>query len=79
MDAGPAIERLKDYAARIGVLLKLEPYGSSYRILIDSSADLVLEEMLIGYIEEEMGLQIMDDPIRWTKPWRPVGLIVIEE
>jgi hypothetical protein len=59
MESGHAVERVKGYAARIGVLLKLEPCGSSYRVLIDSSADLVLEEMLVGYIEEEMGLQIM--------------------
>jgi len=68
VDTSPAIERLKGYASQIGVLLKLEPFGTSYKVLIDSSADLVLEEMLVGYIEEEMGLQIMDDPIRWTKP-----------
>lgn len=54
MNAGHAIERLKGHAARIGVLLKLEPCGSSCRILIDSSADLVLEELLVGYIEEEV-------------------------
>ena len=72
-----AKDRLTQYAARIGVLLKLESNGPSCRVLIDSAADLVLDEMIVSYIEEEMGLQITNDPIRWTEPWRPLGIIVL--
>ena len=72
----PQLDRLTRYAAKIGVLLKLEPSGASCRVLIDSSTDLVCDEMILGYIEEEMGLHSIVDPLPCNLAWRRLGIIM---
>lgn len=69
-------DRLTQCATRIGVLLKFEANGPSCRVLIDSAADLVLDEMIVGYIEEEMGLQMVVDPTPCHDAWRRLEIIV---
>ena len=74
--ASEPLTRIQQYATRIGVHLKLESHGPYCRVLIDSSSDLVFDEMILGYIEEEMGLPMVQDPNPCHRAWRQLGIIV---
>ena len=71
-----SIERLEHYAVRIGALIKIESTERGYRLLIDSKADLVLDEMLVGYVEEEVGLSLGDDEQAANPAWRRLGIVM---
>lgn len=70
------IERLEQYAATIGALVKIEPTEQGYRLLVDASADLVLDEMLVEYVQEEVKLGLEEDVIEAPPAWRRLGIIV---
>jgi hypothetical protein len=77
MDSSPyPIARLEQHAARIGALVSIESTEGGYRLLIDATADLVLDEMLVGYMEEELGLALEDDLLSAPPGWRRLGIIV---
>jgi hypothetical protein len=70
------IERLAHYATTIGALVKIEPTEQGYRLLVDASADLVLDKMLVEYVEEEVKLGLEEDVIEASPAWRRLGIIV---
>ena len=71
-----SLERLTQYAARIGLPVKIEETEQGYRLLVDAQADVGLDEMLIGYIKDEMGMGLDDDLTPVPSGWRRLGVII---
>ena len=75
-DRPKSIERLAEYAAQIGAPVKIEPTNQGYRLLVDARADRALDEMVVGFVEEELQLGLADDVISAPPGWRRLGIIV---
>lgn len=71
-----SLERLAQHAARIGLPVKIEETGQGYRLLVDAQADVGLDEMLIGYIKDDMGMGLDDDLTPVPLGWRRLGVII---
>jgi hypothetical protein len=72
-------ERLEGFSERVGVALRIDAQGSYHRVLVDSQADLVFDEIIVGYIEEEMALSLSDDNQSAPLGWRRLGIIGAEQ
>jgi hypothetical protein len=72
-----SIERLEQYAMHIQVLVKIEAAERGYRLMVDSNSDPSLDETLVSYVEENLGLSLEDDDLGAPSPeWRRMGIIV---
>jgi hypothetical protein len=72
-----SIERLEQYATDIRALVKIEATERGYRLMVASKSDPSLEEMLVSYVEENLGLSLEDDDLVTPSPeWRRLGIIV---
>ena len=71
-----SLDWLAQYAAHIGLTVKIEETGQGYRVLVDAQADLVLDERLTRYIEDDMGMGLDDDLTAAPSGWRRLGVIV---
>ena len=76
MSTPKSLERLTQYAARIGLPVKIEETGQGYRLLVDARADVGLDEMLIGYIKDDMAMGLDDDLTPVPLGWRRLGVII---
>jgi len=72
----PVKDRLVRYAAEIGVVVKLDAVESGVRVLIPSSAAPINDAVITGYIEEELGLPLVEDRAAAPPSWRRLGIIV---
>lgn len=68
-------DRLKHYAEGIGVVVNLEAVPSGVRVLIPSSSAPINDAVLTSYIEEEMGLPLVEDQAVAPPAWRRLGII----
>ena len=71
-----SISRLEQYAAQIGAPVKLESTEQGYRLLMDASANPVLDEKLVDYMGAELKLALEEDPRNVPQGWRSLGIIV---
>jgi len=71
-----SFSRLEQYAARIGAPVKLESTEQGYRLLVDATADLALDEKLVDYMGAELALALEEDPRDAPHGWRSLGIIV---
>jgi len=71
-----SLGRLAQYAARIGLPVKIEETGQGYRLLVNAQADVGLDEVLIGYIKDDMGMGLDDDLMPVPSGWRGLGVII---
>jgi len=69
-------DRLTHYADGIGVVVKLEAVAPGVRVLIPSSSAPINDAVITSYIEEEMGLQLVEDQAAAPPAWRRLGIIV---
>ena len=78
MESKPkSIDRLEQYATDIRALVKVEATERGYRLLVDSQNDPALDEMLVSYVEENLGLSLEDDDLVTSSlKWRRLGIIV---
>ena len=78
MDPKPkSIERLEQYASRIGAVVKIEATARGYRLLVQSGVDPETNEKLVSYVEDELELAVEeDDSAVSSQEWRPLGMIV---
>lgn len=76
MSTPKSLQRLTQYAAGIGLPVKIEETGQGYRLLVDAQADVGLDEMLIGYIKDDMGMGLDDDLAPAPLGWRRLGVII---
>jgi hypothetical protein len=78
MESKPkSIDRLEQYATDIRALVKVEATERGYRLLVDSQNDPALDEMLVSYVEENLGLALEDDDLVTSSlKWRRLGIIV---
>ena len=76
MSTPKSLERLSQYAARIGLPVKIEETGQGYRLLVDGQADVGLNEVLMGYIKDDMGMGLEDDLTPAPLGWRRLGVII---
>ena len=78
MESKPkSIERLEQYATTIRALVKIEATERGYRLMVASNSDPSLEEMLVNYVEENLGLSLEDDDlVTPSQQWRRLGIIV---
>jgi CheY-like chemotaxis protein len=68
-------DQLTHYAEGIGVAVKLEAVQAGVRVLIPSSSAPINDAVLTSYIEEEMGLQLVEDQAAAPPAWRRLGII----
>jgi hypothetical protein len=72
-----SIERLEQYATHIQALVKIEAAERGYRLMVDSKSDPALDERLVSYVEENLGLSLEDDDlVTPSSEWRRLGIIV---
>ncbi|HEY3196520.1 MAG TPA: hypothetical protein VGJ57_00780 [Nitrospirales bacterium] len=71
------IERLEQYASRIGAVIKIEETARGYRLLVGSRVDPAINEMLVSYLEGDLELALEEDDLVTLSPeWRRLGIIV---
>jgi len=71
-----SITQLEQYAARIGAPVKIESTEQGYRLLVDATADLALDETLADYMGAALALALEEDPRDAPQGWRSLGIIV---
>lgn len=72
-----SIERLEQYASRIGAVVKIEATDRGYRLLGGSGVDAAIKEKLVSYLEGELELSLEEDDLAAPSPeWRRLGMIV---
>ena len=76
MSTPKSLERLTQYAARIGLPVKIEETRQGYRLLVDAQADVGLSEVLVGYIKDDMGMGLDEDLTAAPSGWRGLGVII---
>jgi hypothetical protein len=75
-DRPKSIERLAEYAARVGAPVKIEPTDQGYRLLMEARADPVLDDIIVRYVEEELQFGLAEDVVSAPPGWRRLGIIV---
>jgi hypothetical protein len=71
------MERLEEYASRIGAVVKIEATARGYRLLVDSRVEPAINEMLVSYVEGDLGLSLEEeDDLTPSPEWRCLGMIV---
>jgi DNA-binding NtrC family response regulator len=68
-------DQLTRYAKGIGVAVKLEAVQAGVRVLVPASSAPINDAVLTSYIEEEMGLQFVEDQAAAPPAWRRLGII----
>jgi CheY-like chemotaxis protein len=68
-------DQLTHYADGIGVVVKLEAVQSGVRVLIPASSAPINDAVITSYIEEEMGLPLVEDQAAAPPAWRRLGII----
>jgi len=72
-----SIERLEQYASRIGAVVKIEATAQGYRLLVGSHVGPAIKEMLVSYVEGDLELSLEEDDLVTSSPeWRCMGIIV---
>jgi hypothetical protein len=72
----PATDQLVQYAAHLGVVIRLDPQQSGLMILIKNEADRTFDRMISQYIEEVMGLRLVESTATSRPDWRQIGVIL---
>jgi DNA-binding response OmpR family regulator len=68
-------DQLTQYAESIGVAMRLETLPSGVRVLIPASSAPINDGVIASYIEEEMGLPLVEDQAAAPPGWRRLGII----
>ena len=67
--------RLTHYAESIGVAVRLDAVQAGVRVLIPSSSAPINDAVLAAYIEEELGLPLVEDQAVAPPAWRRLGVV----
>jgi len=71
------MERLEQYASRIGAVVKIEAAARGYRLLVDSRVEPAINERLVSYVEDDLELSLEEeDNLTPSVEWRCLGMIV---
>ena len=75
-ESNPTTGRLEQYAAHLGVIIRLDPQQSGVMILIKNEADRTFDRMISQYIEHVMGLRLVENGATTSPGWRQVGVML---